>query len=370
MANARTLLPLLTLTLAIVLPLTGRAEKLKTENVFLIMCDGLRWQEVFGGADEQLLNATHGGVKDANQLRSGAWRDTAEERRAILLPFFWNEIAQRGQLFGNTNKGSIAQLTNGKKFSYPGYNEVITGVGDPRIDSNDKNPNPNVSVFEWLNQKPRFAKRTAVFGNWDVFAYIFNCERSGLPIWPVWESKFGKYKTKVAPEIEDVFENTTTPWMGGTMDSFISRAAHDYVKQKQPRLLFVGFGETDEWAHERRYDNYLSAAHNMDSSVRRLWDTVQSMSQYRNKTTFIITCDHGRGSNERNWTDHGRSVTGAENIWLAVLGPDTAALGERVQNEPIAQNQIAATLATFLGQDFHAAFPNSGAPIRDVLPRR
>ena len=38
-------------------------------------------------------------------------------------------------------------MTNGKKCSYPGYNEIFTGAPDPRIDSNDKKPNPNVTVF-------------------------------------------------------------------------------------------------------------------------------------------------------------------------------------------------------------------------------
>src|SRR5436190_2076873 len=107
--------------------LPARAEKLKTENVFLIMSDGLRWQEVFGGADEMLINSKDGGAKNTNGLRQQFWRETTQERRATLLPFFWSEIAQHGQLFGNTNKGSIARLTNGKKFSYPGYNEVLTG---------------------------------------------------------------------------------------------------------------------------------------------------------------------------------------------------------------------------------------------------
>ena len=30
------------------------------------------------------------------------------------------------------------RITNGLWFSYPGYNEMLTGAADPRIDSNDK----------------------------------------------------------------------------------------------------------------------------------------------------------------------------------------------------------------------------------------
>ena len=59
---------------------------------------------------------------------------------------------------------------------------------------------------------------------------------------------------------------------------------------------------------------------------------------------------------------------GAENIWLAVLGPDTPRLGERAVALPVGQNQIAATLAALLGEDYHRAVPRSGRPIADVLP--
>src|SRR4029079_12375203 len=71
----------------------------KTQNVMLITYDGLRWQEVFGGCDETLLNRDQGGgVRDVPALKSRFWRDTPEERREALLPFFWNTIAAKGQV--------------------------------------------------------------------------------------------------------------------------------------------------------------------------------------------------------------------------------------------------------------------------------
>src|SRR2546426_7908491 len=103
------------------LPPQALASDRKTQNVFLIISDGLRWQEVFSGAEEILMTKTNGGVKNVEALRTEFWRQTPEERRQALLPFFWGEIARHGQLYGNPNKGSVARVTNGKKFSYPGY---------------------------------------------------------------------------------------------------------------------------------------------------------------------------------------------------------------------------------------------------------
>jgi hypothetical protein len=52
---------------------------------------------------------------------------------------------------------------------------------------------------------------------------------------------------------------------------------------------------------------------------------------------------------------------------MAFLGPDTPALGERRAGTVVTESQIAATLAALLGQDYHAAVPQSGLAIQDVL---
>jgi hypothetical protein len=97
------------------------AAERRTENVILITLDGLRWQEVFSGADPNLLNAKHGGVKDVEALGRDFWRETPEARRQALLPFLWDVIAKEGQVYGDQLRGSIVRVTNGRNFSYPGY---------------------------------------------------------------------------------------------------------------------------------------------------------------------------------------------------------------------------------------------------------
>jgi hypothetical protein len=118
----------------------------KTESVVVIVI-GLRWQEVFRGAETALVSDKPGGVEDVEATKRAFWRETQEESRQTLLPFFWTVVAKEGQIYGNRDAGSVAQVTNGYKFSYPGYNEIITGSPDPRIDKNEFGRNPNVSVF-------------------------------------------------------------------------------------------------------------------------------------------------------------------------------------------------------------------------------
>jgi bisphosphoglycerate-independent phosphoglycerate mutase (AlkP superfamily) len=160
---------------------------------------------------------------------------------------------------------------------------------------------------------------------------------------------------------------TTTPLDNeDTYNSFIQEPLLEHVKSDHPRVLFVGYGETDNWAHQGRYDLVLESAHGFDHFVQQLWETMQSMPEYRGSTTFILTTDHGRGSGLVEWKEHGVDQKGSENIWIAVMGPDTPASGERQNVAPVTQSQIAATVAAFLGKDFPHDVPAAAGPLPDV----
>jgi hypothetical protein len=347
------------------------AGKPATENVVLLMTDGLRWQEVFGGAEEILMTKENGGVNDVDALKKDYWRDTPEARREALMPFLWSVVAKQGQIYGNKVKGSEARVTNEMHFSYPGYNEVLTGFYDPRIDSNDKKLNPNITVFEWLHRKPGFGGKVAAITCWDVFPFIFNYERCGFP---VNAANAPLVVSPPNPKIELINRlkaQTTHYFPSETWDSFVQASAVEYVKQQKPRLLFVSLGETDSWCHAGRYDLYLHAAREADGCFKELWETMQAMPEYRGKTSFVITVDHGRGNAPVAWKSHGRDTEEDHFIWVACLGPDTPALGMRENVPPVTQSQVAATVAALVGEDYCTAVPEAGKPIAEVLrPRR
>lgn len=359
--------------LTLVCAAAAQTPALKTENVVVVMMDGLRWQEVFHGADADLLKSPGPEALGAPKERAAYaehlyGRDSAAARRQALMPFLWTTIAQQGQIFGNRDLGSESQVVNGLNFSYPGYSETLTGLADPRIHSNDNIPNPNITVLEWLNRKPAFTHKVAAIGAWEVFNGIFNRERCGFLVNAGYEPLMAIPPTPELQLLNRLKSETVRVWPDEPFDPLPFRTAIEYIRVAKPRVLFIGLGETDDWAHFGAYPEYLNAAHLGDSYLRELWTLLQSLPEYRGKTTLIVLPDHGRGVGAK-WTSHGKDIPESRQTWMAFLGPDTSALGERKQAAPVTESQIAATVAAFLGEDYHAAFPASGTAIADVLSR-
>lgn len=358
-------MPYLRLTTAFIcFALLCSGQQAKTRNVFFVMSDGLRWQEIYSGADRALMPTREG--REETELRREFWRETAQERREALLPFLWTVVAKQGQLYGNREAGSEAYVTNGFNFSYPGYSEILCGFPDPRVDSNEKRPNPNVTVLEWLHQKAAFKGKVAAFGAWDTFPAIINRDRAGFLV------NAGYETLEVPPitpklEILNRLKADTGIWGGEPFDATMFYTALEYLKAHKPRVLFISLGDTDEWAHAGNYSLYLKAVHRADQFLRQLWETAQSLPEYKGSTTLIVATDHGRGLAPVEWRSHGQKVPDSKNVWYGFMGPDTPALGERRNVEPVTQNQIAATLARFLGEDYDAAVPKAGKPVAGVF---
>jgi hypothetical protein len=330
-------------------------------NVVLITLDGLRGEEVFTGADKRLIAADNG-VKEPEKCLDSFWTEDPVERRRRLLPFLWSRMESDGWIAGDIDRNSIVRVTNGMYFSYPGYNEILTGFPDPKVDSNDKKYNTNVTVLEWLHSKPEFQGRVAAYGSWDVFPYIINDRRSGIPVNAGWEPLVtGDAKRLEA--LNFVAANLFREWDGVRYDAFTVQGAVEEIHAKQPRVLFVSLGETDDWAHGGRYDRYLLTAQQNDRFIETLWNTTQSLDAYRDKTLFLVTTDHGRGDGREGWKNHSRLLQGSERIWIAAFGAGLVRHGIDEGGE-FEQAQVASTVARALGHDFQ----EHDSKVRPPLP--
>ncbi len=320
-----------------------------SRNIFVITIDGFRWQEMFKGADSTIINNIKF-CSDPEMISGMYGGETAKERRKKLMPFVWNLLASKGQLYGNRDLDNDVNVSNLYDISYAGYNEMFTGTTDLSIYSNDKKNNRNKNIFEYLGNKDAYKGKIALFTSWDVFPYILNEKRSGLEINSGYknvpeETEGQKMLNTVQTDLIQEKEHTRRDML-----TFI--AAKEYLSLHHPKVFFLGLGETDEYAHKGNYDMYLQKANEADDIIRQLWHWAQTTEGYKNNTTFIITTDHGRGKSAEDWTSHGTFVKGSSQTWLLVAGKGVKPEGEMNTSGNIYQKQIAQTIANMLGEDF------------------
>jgi hypothetical protein len=338
-------------------------------NIILVTLDGVRIQELFTGMDPQIAaTEADSGAEDIEVTRKRYWRETARERREALMPFFWKALVPAGMVLGNQALGSPVTVRNPMWFSYPGYSEILTGEPQADVQSNDLVRYPHETVLDYILRKLALKPtEVAQIGGWDGFKMAASQSDGAFFMNGAYDSVPAGLSTPEMDYLVALRRQVMELWEEGSNDALTFRLALAYLKQHQPRVLWLGLGQSDDWAHARRYDRLLDYLHLADSLLEELWGTLQSMDGYRDRTTLIVTTDHGRGRTPQDWVDHDTGIEGSQDIWIAIIGPDTPARGE-VSNHPgVTQSDIAATMLQYLGLDHRKFNPDAGPPISGSL---
>lgn len=339
-----------------ILQLQGFAQQ-KIENIIIITSDGLRWQEVFKGLDNEIAQSKKYNQGSEDYIKKTFGGETPEESRKKIFPFLWQLFPQSGQLYGNRSAGCIVENANPYWFSYPGYNEFLTGFPDKKVNSNEYANNPNESVLTFLNKQSALKNKVAAFGAWGAFNRILNEPACGFPVIAAFDKTGGSKPTATEALINKMNAESYKPFGDAEcLDVFTHEAAMEHLRKHKPSVLYIGYGETDEWAHHAQYKSYLEAAHQVDQWIKEIWTYVQSQPKYKNKTAMLITVDHGRGESD-NWTSHGRSIRGANQTWFGVIAPNINVKGEVKEAMTLYQEQLAQTIAHLLGYEFKSDHP-------------
>jgi hypothetical protein len=340
-------------------------------HVVLVTLDGARIEEMFGGLNAAAFQSTlRDGQQLANQpLYRRYWADTPEERRQRLMPFFWGTLMrEHGSIAGNPARASRVRLVNRHWFSYPGYAEILLGAAhDAVIKSNDPVRQPFTTVLEHVqNQLKLEREHVAVFSSWDVFSSIVEHQAGALRV-------NAGYARSESPDAaiqrdSDLQFATPTPWNSVRHDAYTVRFALDHLSRHRPRVLYLALGETDDWAHDGRYDRVLEAYARTDGYLSQLWSWLQSQPQYAGRTSLLITTDHGRGRTADDWRHHGEKYPGSGDTWMAFVTPHWSFRGEWDNHPPILAAQAASTLLAWLGLDWRAFNAAAAPPV--ALPRQ
>ena len=244
-------------------------------------------------------------------------------------------------------------VANPYAVSYPGYSELLTGSVDFTITGNERRKNRNRNVLEVLNSTGAYAGKVAAFTSWDVFPYILHCARNTVKI----NSEFQQISDKTLTQAEQGVNHVQSSVIGEEgatrYDELTYIACKEYLLKHQPSVVLLSFSGTDDAGHKKRYDNYLQEANDADRMIGELWRLVQSHPHYAGKTTFLITTDHGRGSNPKKWDNHGFFIKGSSETWYAVLGPHFAPQGEVRKKGQVYQKELHELMLQILARKNH-----------------
>ena len=337
------------------------------QAVILITLDGARTEEIFGGLDRDVFKSTLGEkqVLEEQPAYRRFWAETPAARREKLMPFFWGTLMrEHGSIAGNRALASSVTLTNTHRFSYPGYSEILLGEAhDDTIKSNDPLRNPYPTVLEELRSRLSLSRaQVGVFASWNVFEAIVEHTKGSLTV----NAGFAPFESPDAETaaLSRLQMDTPTPWDSVRHDVYTFRFAMDHLRRARPRVVYLALGETDDWAHDGRYDRVLETYARTDAYLKDLWTWLQSDPEYRNRTHLLMTTDHGRGHSIKEWRSHGAKVEGAQDVWMAFVSPSMSTRGEWKEHPVLHTNQAAATLAAWVGVDWRALRPAAGPAIR------
>ncbi len=272
------------------------AEERAESAVVLVVLDGVRGEELFG----------------APEATPNLHRMLDRDAIAIGAPGHGAEMVASGPTF----------------ISLPGYMEIFAGKPDPACDSNacdrvpahtladDVRESSGADDFALVTSWPNIARAAAG----DVSAFVATAGRQLVS-----RQDELRQDAQLAAMLERGARARAYPGHGDYRpDAETARIALRVLETRRPRLLFVGLGDADEYAHRGDRPGYMQALRASDGFLGDLAATLSRMGARGRRTTVLVTADHGRA---RSFVDHGARYPESARVWMVARGPDLRSHG-------------------------------------------
>jgi len=222
-----------------------QAYAYKTESMFLVIMDGVRYSETFGDPTHQ------------------------------FIPHIWNDLRPLGTSYANFRN-------NGITVTVPGHTTMLTGVWQEVKNDGSERPH-SPTIFEY------YRKETGVpqSKTWVVVQHM-NLISADYSDYPSYGKDYGASLDAPGLRRQRGIQMTHT----GDVATF--DILKEMMNRDHPVLGMVNFGMTDAMGHSGSWSAYINAIRDADTLIYYLWLRIQDDPRYRDTTTLIITTDHGR----------------------------------------------------------------------------
>jgi hypothetical protein len=279
------------------------------DPVILVTIDGVRWQDIFEGSDQELSPGPRRLPRD-------------------LVPNLDRLARKNGAALGAPGH-SVISATGPNFVSLPGYTEIFTGRAPIGCQDNTCEA---IHIPTLLDDAHDAGASVAAFGSWEILDRAVSARPGSFLV------SCGR----------DADENVD-PWPGvGNFrpDRLTAQRALHHLASERPDVLYIGLGEPDEYGHHNDYAGYLRALTFADGVIGRIMSTLEHMGPRGARTHVFVTADHGRA---HDFKGHGGGAPESARVWLIAGGPAVVARGLVDSSHQRHLSDIAPTLRTVIG---------------------
>lgn len=327
-----------------------RAERRSPGNAgdpvtVMIAVDGVRWQEVFHGVDRERARRLNLPPESAREL----------------LPNLYRLIADHGCALGAPGMQSVVNASGPNFLSLPGYTEIFTGSAPVDCRDNECGRVRVPTIADQVAELERSPADVAVIASWPKIALAASQAPERMTI------SAGRSLTKNLsaltqhPDVWRAYQAGTRSkpapgWGEFRPDRHTAALALSYLQHVEPRFLFVGLGETDEYAHKNDYRSYLASLRYADRVIGRIYEVLEQAERAGATTLLFVTSDHGRAE----FVNHGRAYPESARTWLVAAGSAIRARGIVRSPETRRLADLAPTIRALWGLDGEAGMEPGG----------
>jgi hypothetical protein len=300
----------------------------------VVAVDGVRWQEVFGGT----------GAARASE------HEVTGKTAAKLLPNLHRIMQHEGCAIGAPESGSPISASGPNFVSMPGYTEIFTGAAPVECHDNECQRVRVPTIADDAALLDRAPGRVAVITSWPKIALAASQAPGGLMISAGRETAHNEALLRDDAHLWRAYrrgakEGPSPGWGGYRADLFTAEVALRYLEHFRPRFLFVGLGDTDEYAHHNDYKSYIEALQHADRTVGRIYESLRRAEQDGVETLLLVTSDHGRAE----FVHHGADYPESARSWLVAAGSAISSRGLVTSPEPRRLADLAPTIRAVWG---------------------
>lgn len=316
------------------LPRMGGHRAHPKRMTVVVAIDGVRWQEVFQGVDR------------ARARRLGL----AATEGAALMPHLHELIDQSGCAVGAPGSQHTISASGPNFVSLPGYTEIFTGAAPTECHDNDCQRVRRRTVADVAADLDPHLGHVAVITSWPKLELAASTAPGRIVVSAgrthgTNHRVFGRHESTHSAYERGRRASPAPGWGDFRPDRYTAELALSYLTDDQPSFLFVGLGETDEYAHQNDYRNYLAALRNADETIAAVYDILRQAEGEGISTLLLVTSDHGRA----RFVHHGAEYPESARTWLVAAGSSVTARGEVSSPAPRKLADLAPTIRWFWG---------------------